>query len=70
MRCHDDPEFLTPAERLQEIAAILAAGVLRLHRRAALLTEPLAGSAPENLLESGQDGLEVSEPPVLSVHRS
>jgi hypothetical protein len=36
MRPIDDPSFLTPDERLSEVASILAAGVLRLHARAAI----------------------------------
>src|SRR5262245_8875887 len=32
----DDPALLTPEERLRELAAVLAAGVLRLRERAAL----------------------------------
>jgi len=31
-----DPAYMYPEERLTELAAILAAGVLRLHRRAAI----------------------------------
>jgi len=31
-----DPMQMTPEERVRELAAILAAGVLRLHRRAAI----------------------------------
>jgi hypothetical protein len=33
MRSACDPSFLTPDERLSEVAAILAAGILRLHGR-------------------------------------
>lgn len=36
MRLPDDPDLLTPELRLQEVAAILARGVLRLRVRAAL----------------------------------
>jgi len=36
MRSFDDPSSMTPDERLSEVATILAAGVLRLHARAAL----------------------------------
>jgi len=35
-----DPAYMTPEERLTESAAILAAGVLRLHRRAAIPVSP------------------------------
>jgi len=38
MRPHDDPA-VTAAERLREVAAILAAGILRLRSRAALPDE-------------------------------
>jgi hypothetical protein len=36
MRPHDDPATMTADERLREVAGILAAGILRLHSRAAL----------------------------------
>ena len=66
MRPIDDPSFLTPDERLSEVAGILAAGVLRLHARAAL-----CGDDPglEKSPDSGPAGLEVSEKTVLSVQR-
>jgi hypothetical protein len=35
MRPIDDPPFLTPDERLSEVASILAAGIRRLHALAA-----------------------------------
>lgn len=68
MRPHDDPAAMTADERLREVAAILAAGILRLRSRAAL---PDLGkhSGPKNPPESGQDCLEVSGETVLSVHR-
>ena len=59
MRLIDDPSSLTPDERFAEVAGILAAGILRLHTRAAL---------PENTAESGSPGLEVPDEAVLSVH--
>jgi hypothetical protein len=68
VRSYDDPAFLTADERLRTVAAILAAGVLRLHRRAALSAEALARSAPEKLSESGQDCLAVPAETVLSDH--
>ncbi|MGE0769287.1 MAG: hypothetical protein AB7L90_22825 [Hyphomicrobiaceae bacterium] len=64
MRPINDPSFLTPDERRSEVASILAAGVLRLHARAALPGDP----APEKPPESGLSGLEVPDETVLSVH--
>lgn len=55
---------LWPDERLREVAAILAAGVLRLRQRAALPPE----KAPEKPAELPAAGLEVPEETVLSVH--
>ncbi len=49
-----DPTHIPPEERLIEVAAILAAGVLRLHRRAALPVPPDA----EIPLDSGRNCLE------------
>ena len=49
---------LTPAERLQEIAAILAAGILRLHTRPESMPEPASDgpeSAPEKSLDSARN---------------
>jgi hypothetical protein len=66
MRPIDDPSFLTPDERLSEVASILAAGVLRLHAGAALSGDHLG---PEKSPNSAPAGLEVSEETVLSVHR-
>jgi len=37
-----DPTYMTPEERLSELAAILAAGVLRQHRLAAHRLTPRA----------------------------
>lgn len=65
MRSFDDSSFLTPDERLSEVAGIFAAGVLRLHARAALSGDNLG---PEKSPNSGAAGLEVSEETVLSVH--
>lgn len=52
----DDPDQMSPQQRNDEIAAILAEGVLRLRRRAHL--------APDSLhqidVDSGQNCLEVS----------
>ena len=70
MQSQDDPELLTAAARLREIAALLAAGVLRLHARAALAADPGALGGPKNSRESGRDGLAVPGETVLSVQRS
>ncbi|MBU4270540.1 MAG: hypothetical protein KKE86_15785 [Planctomycetes bacterium] len=83
MRTFDDPSFLTPDERLSEVAAILAGGVLRLYARSALSCDnpgpahnegdsPIfvgrkSGQSPD-FPNSGPAGLEVSEETVLSVH--
>jgi hypothetical protein len=66
MRPIDDPAFLTPDECLSEVAGILAAGILRLHARAALSGDNLGPEKPPN---SGPAGLEVFEETVLSVQR-
>ena len=56
-----DSARLSPDERFREIAAILAAAVVRLHERAAL---PPA----TNLTDLPPQGLEVPGETVLSVH--
>jgi hypothetical protein len=61
---------MTADQRLREVAAILAAGVLRLHSRAALSINPGQDRKPENSPKSAPDCLEVSGQTVLSVHRS
>jgi hypothetical protein len=68
MRPHDDPARMTADERLREVAAILAAGLLRLRSRAALPIDPGQVPSPENPPETGQDRLEVRPETVLSVH--
>jgi hypothetical protein len=62
--CDDptDPANLTPEQRVEEIASILAAGVLRLHRRAAAPapdspSELPADSAPHRLDDSPETRL-------------
>jgi hypothetical protein len=66
-----DPEdndiFLKPAARLCELAEILAAGILRLHVREALVADS-DGDPAENLPEPGLARLEVPAETVLSVH--
>ena len=64
MRPIDDPTPLTPDQRREEVANILAAGVLRLHARAALSP----GGAPEKSSKLVPGRLEVSDETVLSVH--
>lgn len=66
MRPINDPSFVTPDERLSEVASILAAGVLRLHARPAIPGDDLGrGISPD----SGPAGLEGSKETVLSVYR-
>jgi hypothetical protein len=64
MRSCEDPEFLSADERFSELAAILAAGILRLRVRAAL---PGAEAAPEISANSGAACLDVRRETVLSV---
>jgi hypothetical protein len=52
--------------QLSEIAAILAMGVLRLHKRR-LLAEPRPGAASNTSAESSSGRLESSDETVLSV---
>jgi hypothetical protein len=59
-----DAALLSPDERLREVASILAAGVLRLRQRAALL----ADDAQTKSAKSSAAGLEVPDETVLSVH--
>jgi hypothetical protein len=68
MRPETDPARMTAGERLREVAAILAAGLLRLRARSALPTDPGQVPGPENLPETGPDCLEVPSETVLSVH--
>jgi hypothetical protein len=44
----DDDDILSDDDRLREIAALLAAGILRLRCRAALPAAPAATPDPEN----------------------
>jgi hypothetical protein len=60
----DDPSLLTPNERRTELAAIFAAGILRLRSRAAL---PGVSSPSEISPESATACLEVPTETVLSV---
>jgi hypothetical protein len=64
MRDNDSPSA-TAQERLCEIASIFAAGILRLHARAALTP---ANPIPQISSDSGPNCLELSPETVLSVH--
>ena len=55
----DSPADMSPDQRLREIAAILARGVLRLH----------SPPSTENSPKSGDGRLEVADETVLSVTR-
>lgn len=65
MTSFDDPDSLAPDQRLSAIACILAAGILRLQSRAALLAH---AAESENPSDSGPACLDVSAKIVLSVH--
>ena len=58
-----DPDTLTADQRLRELAALLASGVLRLRDRDALSARPGQQAAPEIPPESAQDSLEVPAQP-------
>lgn len=53
-----DPTDMSPDERLDEVASILARGILRLHRRVPAHPDPV-----ENLPESSATCLELAAPP-------
>jgi hypothetical protein len=61
---HDDPADLSPEERIQELAGIFAAGLLRLPRSLCTGAVADAATAPEqNRIEnSGRKALEVCGP--------
>ncbi len=61
-----DPANMTPDERVAEVAAILAEGVLRLRRRAAVPGNVPANNIP---LESRQIGLDAGAETRLHGHR-
>jgi hypothetical protein len=61
MRCLDDSAQNTPEQRLTAIATILARGLLRLHARSALTSNPPSISDAEKPPESDQDCLELPE---------
>ena len=64
-----DPANMTPEERVAEVAAILAEGVLRLRRRAAVPAVPGDVPAVKIPLESGQNGLDEGAETRLHGHR-
>jgi len=54
----DDPAAMTPPQRRQEIAAILARGVLRLRQAAQTSSGSRSSRTVENLSEQRQNGLD------------
>ena len=64
MRPDLEPDQLTPEERSQEVAALVAVALLRLHQRAAVPTQP------EQTLMSGNFATASKEPLELSTERS
>ena len=68
MRSTGDRSSITPEPRHSEVASILAAGVLRLHTRAAIPDDPEQFLASGNLAKTDSPGLEVPGETVLSVH--
>jgi hypothetical protein len=67
MRQVDDDNAMQAADRILELAAILAAGVLRLRSRVALPAPSDEPSGPQNLADSGGNCLEVPGRTVLSI---
>jgi hypothetical protein len=65
MTSFDDPASLTADDRLSAVASILAAGIIRLQSRAALLAQV---AESENPPDSSPACLDVSSKTVLSVH--
>jgi hypothetical protein len=59
---------MTTEQRYREVSRILAAGVLRLRARCALIGCGVGSSAPAKPGNSTQDSLEVLQKTVLSVH--
>jgi hypothetical protein len=66
MRSAPDSPHLTDDDRRHELAAILAAGLIRL--RLAFSDDSPPGPAPENLADSSQNCLELPDDSRLSVH--
>jgi hypothetical protein len=67
MRPDIDPLVLTPDDRLREVAAVLACGLLRLHARPSA-PDPAGHPASKNLPDSSPNCLELPGETVLSVH--
>ena len=68
MRPHDSSDDLTPEQRFQHIAALLATGLRRLRPRNALPALSAEQLAAEKPPESSADGLEFSAETRLSGH--
>ena len=68
MRPELDPSALTPEERLDELASILAAAILRLRDRGALAVQPPPHPVTENLPLASPEPLEVPADPSVTVH--
>jgi len=68
MRPHDSSDDLSPEQRFQHIAALLATGLRRLRPRNALPALSAEQLAAENSLKSSPDGLEFSAETRLSGH--
>jgi hypothetical protein len=68
MRSRDRSAPTTTNQRIQEVATILARGLLRLHTRAALAAASDPQFAAKNPRKSAQDCLEVPRTTVLSGH--
>ena len=50
MRSDVDPPSLAPEDRFREVAALLAAGLLRLHTRA-VAADPRPGGPPRKIIQ-------------------
>lgn len=61
-----DPANMTAEQRVAEVAAILAEGLLRLRRSGVTFATSVSAEAPQISLESGEIGLELS--PDLRLH--
>jgi hypothetical protein len=59
-----DPIHMTPEQRVSELAALLAEGILRLRQRAALTSNPAINPPPE----SPDSGLDACPPTSLHGH--
>ena len=68
MRPHDPTDDLTPDERFQHIAALLATGLRRLRPRAASIANVAEQSVAKKPPELSPDSLAFSTETRLSVH--